>query len=441
MRRAIIPVLLAITALSMIASNYVAFRPDFVGPGHRAHLAKRISRDLIDVPPLLLRTSQCSTFIQTRSYWHENYTPNVPFYRPLTLTWFWLEFHILGDYDYRGWILVSIFLQFSFSALFGLFVKKLTGSSALAFCTLIIFAGERTWLPTFISDLFLGTGYAPAVTATLAWKDQATQLADIAVVAALLCAAYEKWLPGLAAAVMAVLFKESGWITYALVIALLAVTGKLSAVPRWVYPAAIVCILLPIISRTLSGMGPIGGENIGSNRHWLIRYLLAIGGPYLVICWDGRWAAALLGSALYSVIRWRQRSLIVKLCAALAAFVTAAFLSSWQTGNALIINAVILVDPNSELYAVIICFLYTAGLDWLMIDKEMRAIALKTLPMMLIATLPFAGAAQVGLRALNLSYAFQSLVMAAACISGFRLVRSHVNLLIERTKPVTAVVN
>ena len=102
----LVRILFAFTVLSVLAAVLPAVRS--IEPRRINSIAFENSmNDPIDIPPLVLRIKQCPTLIQTRSYWHEDYTPRVPFYRPLSLTWFWMEYHLLGEPLWK-WEIVSV---------------------------------------------------------------------------------------------------------------------------------------------------------------------------------------------------------------------------------------------------------------------------------------------------------------------------------------------
>jgi hypothetical protein len=409
-------------AISLLTADFLQFESMFIGPHHNEQTKAIFARDYIDVPPLLLRINQCKTFVQTRSYWHEDYTPSVPFYRPLSLTWFWLESHAFGQDHFNRWVAVSIIINLVFCTLLWSLVKSTTKSTAIATVTLLVFAGVRNFTPlNSILFSYLTLPDTPSLTTSLYWKDQATLLSDSFTLAAIVLANKKSWIPGLFCALCSVLFKESGWITYAMVFVFLAGTGKIRDIPRWVYVATVVCIALPMIARAASGMGLIGGQEVGENRNWFNRYALATLGPCFLCFARNVWAAPLFATALYGIARLKKMTVVIRLVLCLAALAICGLLYGSEIGVDPVTGLVALLDPSMQLSRVLICLLFVIAAGWLFEEKDIGRQALVFLILSFIAAMPFAAAAQVLERALHMCHAFHSVVIALAWIAGYRV--------------------
>jgi hypothetical protein len=412
--------LLVFTFLSVAANNIGLFENEFVGPNHVAKTEVFFQSDRIDVPPILQRASQCTTFLQTRSYWHEDYTPGVPFYRPLSLTAYWLEYHAFGAHHFSRWTLVTVALELCFCFLLATYVRQMTGSLAIALFTVFLYAGFRQFSCPPIFAFSMGNQNSPSDYVIMEWKNQPALFADCSILAAALLALRKKWVPALCIAVMSIFFKESGWIVYAFVFLTLLLAGKLPETPKWVYAATVICIAIPIMARHLSGMGYIGGLTIGSNQNWEARYLTSICGVYIKYCTQNEEAAVLLGTSLYFLFILRRESLIANFCIVLALFVCAVAVNAVVKHTSFPVSLTILLDPSMQLWDILVGFMFTAACHWLIQFRELGKYALQFFVMSMLAGLLFVSATQVGLRALNLCFAMQSAIVATAWVAGVR---------------------
>jgi hypothetical protein len=419
-RQAALRLLFVLTIISILWSDYHRFGWEYTGPHHEALTAASFAADNYDIPPLLLRARQCTSFIQTRSYWHEDYTPGIPFYRPLSLTWFWIEYHAFTPYHYNRWIAVSICLQLLFCTLFGLFLRKLSGSTSAALFTLCLFAGMRFGPISDFLECFRISEGVPGLVAVLAWKDQPTMLSDCALLSALIFTQREKWFAALFSAVVAVLFKEAGWITYALAFLMLAYQGKLSKVPKWVYVAAFIGIAIPMLARDLSGMGVIGGYRVGHNYSWRTRYMYAVAGTFFADAINGGWPAGLLGVTLYGICRLQRTRLILRVLAAAFAASVAIWLQSRLLHAPYVEGFAIMLDPSMELSYIILMFIFAVGAGLLVKERELIKAAGLLIIYSFIAALCYVAALQVNIHALELCYVCQASVVGLAIAATFR---------------------
>jgi hypothetical protein len=413
------------TVFGVLYCDCTSFWPDFVGPHHEAFTAMRFAQDLIDVPPLMARVEQCKTFSQTISFWTNDYTPGVPFYRPLSLTCFWLQYQAFGCDHFNRWLLVSIVIHLTFCLLLAFFLKRLTGSTSVAIISLLVFGAYRVINAGVLSNFWL-MGEPPSLTAVINWKDQPTQLADIGTLLALMFAQREKWIFGLFCAMTAVLFKESGWISYAMVVILLIGTGRIGRVPVWVYFSAIACICLPLVLRYSSGMGLIGGEHIGTNMNWYVRYFNVVSGAYVQGFSTPCWPAALFATALYGVVRLRRVTLLIRLALAVLALAIGSLLEARISQTSAAVGMVMLVDSQLRLPYVCTCFGFLVIGAILFEDVELRKDAAVLIALFLVAAMPYVAASQVSRHALEMCYALQSAVVGCAWTATYRRCRSTI---------------
>jgi hypothetical protein len=420
-------ILAVVTLISIFTTDFQQLSWEFIGPMHKENTAWYFRQDNFDIPPLILRTSQCTTFIQTRSYWHEDYTPKIAFYRPLSLTWFWFEYHHFGPNNYSSWTAVSLALHALFLVLLAAFLWEHTKSIAAVLLTLLFFAG----LPQLASLLQLNSIVSmrwdsSALLPVVAWKDQPTLLADSACMFALIFAKREKWVAGIFFSVVGVLFKESGWFTWVLVFLMLLATGRLSKLPTWVYFGAVIGIAIPMILRSAAHMGVVGGYRVGANYEWKVRYINAMIGCFLAGGLHGPWPALFLGIALCSLTQWKSKSVYVYLLAAIVITFLSGILMDIVYGTTVIVGLVMLTDPASGISNEILGFVFGAGVFSLFKEKDLGKFALLLVIFSLIVGFGYVSALQVNVHALHLCYAFQCGATALGFVAIYRVCRDRI---------------
>ncbi len=416
------------TVSALLIGVYVGHHADFFGPHHVERTRAAYAKDTDDIPPLLLRTSQCKTLLQTRSYWHENYTPGIVYYRPLSLTWFWIQYQIFGANDFTGWISISIVLHLIFCIVLGIFVFNLTQSYCASLCTLIVFAGARSLLPIAgIMQLFSLAVDPPAMIAVISWKDQPTIIADTLTLLSLIFVRQEKWLWGLLAALTSILFKESGWIAYPLAFSLLISTGRLKYIPIWVYAAAAVVIAIPLAARYTAGMGLFVQHPATHYGPAFYRYCDCTCGLYLSGLLDQRWPATILGTGLCLLLFRPGLSLTVRTAAVLVLAAIAGGLNSYLLGASYIVGLEQLLDPTLELRYVAYCICFCFGLGQLIKDPLLLKAFGVLVMLSMIAAIPFVVVHQPNDHALHLCYAFQDASVGAIWAAFFRYIASTID--------------
>ena len=237
---------------------------------------------------------------------------------------------------------------------------------------------------------------------------------------ALVLAQKEKWLMAIGAALLSVLFKESGWITYILVLPVLYMSGQLKRIPPYAFVVALIAIALPLIAREAAGMGLVGRYDIGTNRNWLARYTNAVGGYFLVGMLHGRWVPGLLAVALYLSARWKKSN-IVQFVLLIVLSVSVACLAECKAFHTQFVVALVyLFDPSISLFFILASLLFCFSLESLLRHEDLRRTAGWMLLFALLSASSYAAATQILEHALHLSYAFQSTIIGLVWMAVFR---------------------
>jgi hypothetical protein len=411
--------LLAFTIVTVLAAAIAQHRAEYFGSGHEAYAASSYAHDTDDIPPLLLRITECTTLLQTRSYWHEDYTPGITFYRPLSLTWFWFEAHILGLQHFGQWDIISIALHFAFCILLTIFVKDITQSNTAALLTTIVFAAIRPF-PAHcdlisICDIASNT---PALVAVSSWKDQPTVISDLLTLGALMLVRKQRWALALIAALAAVLFKESGLIAFPMIFLFAAYRGELRRVPKTCFAIAAVFIVIPFAARYLSGMGafvPHAGQNVTGMT---TRLLQTIVGIYFSGFLHKRWAATLFATGIYWIACRKFRSPLSYLLVFLGLATAAGAANSLALGGTVICGIETLFDPQLQLLYIWVCFCYFAAAAATVKYPELFKAALLSAALSVLAALPdVAVHSPPNEHRMHLCFAFQSAVIGI-CAAG-----------------------
>jgi hypothetical protein len=414
-----------LTVASVILADFVALKEQFIGPHHDAICAAHYANDTDDIPPLLLRAGQCRTFLQTRSYWHENYTPGITYYRPLSLTFFWIQYHLFGTTYFNRWVMVSVALHLCFCVIFGVFVASITRSRLAALCTVMLFAGFRSFPYTsHILDIFNLSDLAPALGAVGSWKDQPTLISDGLTILSLFFARKKKIPPSLICALIGVLFKESALITYPLILLMLLAQGELHCLSKRHLAIAAVCIAIPPLARYAAGMG-LFVPHIQTNFPVMIdRYVHTISGVYFMGFLVGQWAATLFASGFYILAIRRHGTLLTRLAWAIGLVLVGGLIEGRLIGGSLAVDIVALFDPSMQLVYIVECLYWCAAFDAVIRFPNLAKSALLMAGMSLLAALPdIAVHSPPNTHRLHLCFAFQSAVLGIGAAAILRIVQ------------------
>ncbi len=370
--------------------------------------------DKIDIPMLLGALSEKTTFASTFAWWHESWTRQTAYWRPLTMQSFWLEKRLFGLDRYDRWMWVSFALGAAFAALLGIYVRVVTGRRDLALLSVALFTlpSPLSLLRNIVSsgpnsDLVLGT-----------WKDQPDLWANCLTLAALILLHRRRFAWALACGAAAVCFKESGWLVFPLSLVQLIATRRLREMPLWVYGAAAAVILTLLGFRYSAGPAVMRGYHMGSNQHWHDRYVNALEGVYFSMMFTllPGW---LLGHAAVGGILAVKRFGPAR---GMLAFAAMAFLVAvyYARADSLTLPEAVagLLDPENNLPAcAAVTALWLFGAAALARNRPLLRRAAYFFVLSAIAATPFVAATQVLAHALHLATSFESVIGAAMTLA------------------------
>jgi len=353
-------------------------------------------------------------FADTAKWWHSTWAGQVPFWRPLTSLFFWVEVNLFGErYDY--WLGVSVFLQLVVCSLLVAFVARISGRLWLGLLAAIYLAAWRLPIQLGMSELFTA---APAGIASQSPKDQPELLVSICILLTLVFALSRRWGWLILSATLAVCFKESGWLSFPLALAVIlwsdGVKG-LKAIPTKWWIALVLIVVVLICARASAGPEVFRGYRIGGNQAWALRLGNALGYyPINNLLIPFNAAAVLLGAAGLMIGLSRAGSRVKPCLIGLAACV-AAPIHMLLTGEGIEVSLTQLFAMNW--HVTVVSVIYLIPLACLVRNRQCWRLAILFGGMMVVAALPYAGASQVLRHALYLEYLFQAVLVAIALCS------------------------
>jgi hypothetical protein len=367
--------------------------------------------DAIDMGLLVKGISAKPTFLSTFGWWHETWAGIVPFWRPLTSQFFWLENHFFGFDRLDRWQWVGIFSHFVFVALLAAFTYRLTQRGWIAALAALCFAGAQAWFP--MNVVYLATGQSvPGDIALDSWKNQPEMWAGSCTLAALLLALNGKWAWSLVCVGIGVCFKESGWFAFPMIPLALWAEGRARQIPRRVIYAAAATAVVLIVLRACAGWSVFYGYHLGAEHSGLRRYVLAVEGYFLNTLFSPDAAAALAACMIFALCLWRRANFYLRLAIGIAGMAGCLFVDSRIQETAFDGAAAQFLEFDLELGKLIGCLLFLIAAYALIIDGRYRKQAFSLLPMILISGAGMAAALQVTLHALYLTFALNSVLLA-----------------------------
>ena len=390
--------------------------------------------DRIDIPMLLHSLASKPTFLSTFAWWHQSWTFETAYWRPLTMQSFWLEKRFFGLDRYDLWMWVNVFWNVAFLLLLNQYVRALTGHRDLALLSVALYCLP---MPISFAHGVLDPGpFSDVVMAS--WKDQPDLWTDTLVVGALLLAYRRQFGLTLLCCALAVCFKESGWLAFPLLLIQLAATKRFREVSwRW-YAAAAITVAALLVFRLSAGPEVFRGYHLGSNHNWPTRYIRSVCGVYflMLILYPACWV---FGHALYfSGLALRKRGPGI----ALGVFLVLAGFSGWfytRVSDMTLMEAFFgLIDfADVRAFAAGAVAVWLVAVAVLVRRRELLGWFVYFAALGAVSSGPYVAATQVLVHALHLAFAFQSVLGAILALALAEAIIGRVSAMGGR-KPLTA---
>jgi len=315
-------VLLAIAILVVTVSVYLAPIQEVVRPNARAYWTSEVYDDPSGDGRSIMRMMEAApTFAQSLSFWTTADYNGYRFWRPLAKTAYWIEWKTFG-HDFEYWGAVSVCLYYICAATFGWMVFALTRRIPVMLLAVFLFAGVRPFM-SLLYPVFDTPNHTPALCA-MAWKDQPDLWLDTCIFAALALFANGSYGASLAMTVVAIGFKEPGWLTFPLALGMyLLRRPHLSK--KTVYPWIATIVILIAIRIAITHGTYLEAHCMSAGPHrpfhnigWPNRYLAAAGGIFIInsITHPGTAFLAMAIGILAGITKARHHALPILLVAA-----------------------------------------------------------------------------------------------------------------------------
>ena len=331
-------------------------------------------KDTIDADAAVRGLKRAPRFAETLRWWSGSWGAvkgdgeEIKFYRPATVTLWWLQLRLLGDASARGFLAIHVFWHLAVALLALLFLRRLAGLR-VALLAMVIWTLHLCYIVFYLPAPIYALRY---------WKDDPDIMVTLCILASQL--AFLSWtrdarrwhlVAALAWFALGICFKEQAYVTPFLLALLLWHERKLAAHWRALLPfVALAIIAFGFRYWALQGLG----FRFGTNGSWVSRWFSeCVGGAATAALnrYDGLpLALALMMFAAGAGWRWRheakRRAFYAVWFGALIAGATGALLVTdalQGLGWGATLSRVLVVFPwNGNFW--VLTTLITAGLLW-----------------------------------------------------------------------------
>lgn len=347
---------------SVLYQGYAVNRSWFSDP-HVEQTAREFAVDDVDDAVFLKDIGHHHSIGGPLFWWHNGWHGTAyPYYwRPMTMFGFWTEYQLFGAYRFDRWQIADSFFHLLFAAVLWLFAYRVTGSRFAGPLAVVVMTGFQLFdVPMLdFADVFTTPG-ADVVLGN--WKDQPEQWAAICTLASLLSVMglrpgkdeREKlpasaWWSAIGFAAASVCFKESGWLTFPMLLVALVYVGRLRQIPKWAWFAMIAVWAVLIALRASSGHHVMFPPPDPSNHNGLSRYLKHVLDPDIQQATTDSWPVIVFAAFTGLLILARRPRFLPKFGILLAAAALTSVLLGVSHHSDPAAGMALLVDPRGGL--------------------------------------------------------------------------------------------
>ena len=404
--------ILLVSAILIILLGAILSVPSWIWDIQNVHPSENLILGTdTDLCLIIGGVSSVHTVAETERWWHGTWAGQVPFWRPLTSLVFWGEHKLFGQ-QFGYWLQVSVVLQLIICGLFLLFTSRLTRSIWFGLAATFYFTAWRMPIQVGMSEFLTP---APASIATQSPKDQPELLVSAFVLLALITALSRKWGWVILAGAIATCFKESGWLTFPLVLSL--IIWRDGARSIWTIPtkwwlALGLTVTILIVARVAAGPEVFWGYRLGDNKAWLLRFINALGYfPLNNLLMPVNAGSVLLSIAGLIAISRLQRMAKLSLASTTLILAIAVHMLLNQEGGFEVALTQLLA---LNWHIAVVSIPHLVPIIALAQCRQNWRLALLFGGMMILSALPYAAASQVTRHALFMMYLFQSALVVVA---------------------------
>jgi hypothetical protein len=415
--------LLAVT--STVYEGYIGNRHWFVDR-HVEQTARVFAVQDVDDAAFLHDIRSHPTATGPLFWWHNGWHGNrYPYYwRPLTMLSFWIEYHLFGAYRFDRWQIADIFFHLVFTALLAYFAFRVTRSRFAAPLSAIVFTGLTLFQVPEVTFFIVGFTTPDAHVVLFNWKDQPEEWGGICTLISLLFAMRGRWLPAIGCAFASVCFKESGWLTYPMLLLTAIMWGRLRDVPKSAWVSAIVSCIVLIALRASAGHHVMFPPHDANNRFGLERYLNHVVDPNLRQLSGETWPIVFYGIVLAFLILTKKLRPVPKLLTGLTAGAATSALIALSHRTDIATAFACLVDWESGMHQLVEMTIYALIVIVAFRYRPVRRQVVYLYGLVLISDLLEMFVRQPNAHMLYLTNGFQSILVVAIGLACLREIRT-----------------
>ncbi len=398
-----------------------------------------ISRD-VDQIKITTDVGEVHSFAGTLKWWHSSWCGYGKYWRPLTCLGFWLEDKAFTVKRIDLWQLSLMTFHLIFSGLLYVFSLRISGNRWTALVAVFLFAGSTDLFPISLlaSTAFGGVTHelhfeAAANVALINWIDQPEMWFGSTALLAMTFALEKRWIPALIFAALGTCFKEVAWLTFPMVLALLALSGRLKEMPKWVWTASFVEVAIMLGLRATAGHDVFARHVSASNRSWPVRYYDDVCGFYLRNLFAPNGYFALIPAFWAAIMLWFRRGLAIGLALALGGTYAILALFDPIAGGGVAAEFEAMLDPNCYLNFAIASLIYALIVGLAIQSADARRQMLLVLPLILVSAIATTVDLQFASDHIDyVVHAFQSLLVAIVLVAAAQQAVAKVSFRLSR---------
>lgn len=295
-----IVIILWLVAIVLLAMEGYRANLLWIHNPHVEQSAHKFASDDVDDAVILKAIGEHRSITGPLFWWHNGWLGKVypRYWRPLTMCVFWTEYQLFGAFRFDRWQAAEVFFHFLFAGVLAWFGYGLTRSRFVPPLTVIVFSGFSGVVLPQISTYVLSLT-TPASSVVLSnWKDQPEVWTGIFALLSMTAAMRRRWALSLALAAAAVCVKETGWLTFAMLLATLLYTGDLRKIPLAAWVSTVVVCGALIALRASAGHNVLFPHHDAGFATGFARYLIHVVDPNVLQITTDSWPIAVLGAFL-----------------------------------------------------------------------------------------------------------------------------------------------
>ena len=435
---AVLIVLWLAAAIAILHQGWLAVEIWFRDP-HIEQSARLFARNDVDQAVFLKDIGAHSGPLGPLFWWHNGWhgTAYPNYWRPLTMLGFWTEYHLFGPYRFDRWQVADIFFHLIFAGVLGVFAYRVTGSRFAAPLTVLVLANSYADLGSLsFSATYFTTPDGNVILGN--WKDQPEAWGAASTVASLIAGLNRRWWWALGFAVVSICFKESGWLTFPMLLATFLYTGTLREIPRAAWIGTAISWIVLVAMRASAGRAVMSPVHDLNNHFPLVRYMRHVLDPNVQQLGTDRWAVVVFGAVTVCLLFWKRVPFLVRFLLIVVVGAVSAVMLGLANRTDPASGLAMLVDPGIGLGQMKMVVIETAALLLAWRYRPVRRQALYLYSLVLLSDLPEMAVLQPNSHMLYFTNGLQCVLVVAIGMAAARsVVEAYKSRRLTRTTAVS----